>query len=62
MADELAEIDGIKPNVWLEEGDEHEIGSQSRFVIQVLFYGVVVEQLCSKSVYKVKRTFDHYYW
>jgi len=33
MADELAEINGIAPNVILEEGEEKEVGSSSRFVI-----------------------------
>ncbi|PPQ70763.1 hypothetical protein CVT26_014713 [Gymnopilus dilepis] len=45
MADELAEIDGIKPNIWLDDGQEREVSSQT-----------------SSSVYKVKRTGDHYYW
>ncbi|KAJ2931053.1 hypothetical protein H1R20_g6035, partial [Candolleomyces eurysporus] len=44
MADELAEINGIKPNVLLEDGEQREVGSAT-----------------SKSVYKVKRTFDHYF-
>ncbi|CAA7269788.1 unnamed protein product [Cyclocybe aegerita] len=43
-ADELREIAGIKPTVWLEDGEEREVSSQS-----------------SNSVYKVKRTWDHYY-
>ncbi|KAF9490955.1 hypothetical protein BDN71DRAFT_1422178 [Pleurotus eryngii] len=42
--DELAEIEGIKPKIWLNDGEEKEVGSQT-----------------SKSVYKCKRTFDHYY-
>ncbi|KAF8166013.1 hypothetical protein B0H34DRAFT_259419 [Crassisporium funariophilum] len=42
--DELEEIDGLKPKVWLKDGEETEVSSQS-----------------SNSVYKVKRTFDHYY-
>ncbi|KAL4264891.1 SWIM-type domain-containing protein [Pleurotus pulmonarius] len=42
--DELAEIDGIKPKVWLNDGEDKEVGSQT-----------------SKSVYKCKRTLDHYY-
>ncbi|RDB20051.1 DNA ligase [Hypsizygus marmoreus] len=42
--DELAEIDGIKPNVLLADGEEKEVSSMS-----------------SNSVYKVKRTFDHFY-
>jgi hypothetical protein len=29
--DELAEIDGIKPNVVLVDGEEKEVGSQSRY-------------------------------
>ncbi|KAH9482076.1 DNA ligase [Psilocybe cubensis] len=43
-SDELEEISGIKPKVWLPDGQEREVSSQS-----------------SNSVYKVKRTFDHYY-
>ncbi|KAF4601523.1 hypothetical protein EYR38_006177 [Pleurotus pulmonarius] len=42
--DELAEIEGIKPKVWLNDGEDKEVGSQT-----------------SKSVYKCKRTLDHYY-
>ncbi|KAF9442750.1 hypothetical protein P691DRAFT_810139 [Macrolepiota fuliginosa MF-IS2] len=42
--DALEEISGIKPNVWLADGEEREVGSAT-----------------SKSKYKVKRTFDHYY-
>ncbi|KAF9552728.1 DNA ligase/mRNA capping enzyme [Agrocybe pediades] len=42
--DELEVIDGIKPNVWLPQGEEREVSSQT-----------------SNSVYKVKRTMDHYY-
>ena len=28
--DELEEINGIKPNVWLQDGEEREVGSQTR--------------------------------
>ncbi|GLB34971.1 putative DNA ligase [Lyophyllum shimeji] len=42
--DELAEINGIKPKVFLRDGEEKEVSSMS-----------------SNSVYKVKRTFDHFY-
>ncbi|CAE7088844.1 unnamed protein product [Rhizoctonia solani] len=42
--DDLAEIDGIKPKVYMRDGDEREAKSQT-----------------SSSVYKVKRTWDHYY-
>ncbi|KAK0230154.1 DNA ligase/mRNA capping enzyme [Armillaria fumosa] len=42
--DELAEINGIKPNVIISDGEEKEVKSQT-----------------SASVYKVKRTWDHYY-
>ena len=28
--DELKEINGIKPNVWLGDGEEREVSSQSR--------------------------------
>jgi len=31
MSDELEEIDGIKPNVWLADGEEREVGSQTRY-------------------------------
>jgi len=30
MADELAEINGIKPNVLFDDGEEKEVGSMSR--------------------------------
>ncbi|CAE6527175.1 unnamed protein product [Rhizoctonia solani] len=42
--DELAEISGIKPKVYMRDGEEREAKSQT-----------------SSSVYKVKRTWDHYY-
>ncbi|KAG9104665.1 hypothetical protein FRC07_009757, partial [Ceratobasidium sp. 392] len=42
--DDLAEIDGIKPNAYLKDGEEQEVKS-----------------LTSSAVYKVKRTWDHYY-
>jgi len=29
--DELSEIDGIKPNVFLVDGEEHEVGSATRY-------------------------------
>ncbi|KAF5321800.1 hypothetical protein D9619_000056 [Psilocybe cf. subviscida] len=43
-SDDLEEINGIKPNVWLHDGEERDMNS-----------------LTSTSVYKVKRTMDHYY-
>jgi hypothetical protein len=30
MADELEEISGIKPKVWLPDGEEREVASKSR--------------------------------
>ncbi|THV00189.1 hypothetical protein K435DRAFT_855031, partial [Dendrothele bispora CBS 962.96] len=42
--DELAEINGIKPDILLADNEEKEFRSKT-----------------SKSVYKIKRTFDHYY-
>ncbi|KAJ1305172.1 hypothetical protein OPQ81_000203 [Rhizoctonia solani] len=42
--DELAEINGIKPKVYMRDGEEREAKSQT-----------------SSTVYKVKRTWDHYY-
>ncbi|CEL62034.1 DNA ligase (ATP) [Rhizoctonia solani AG-1 IB] len=42
--DELAQINGIKPNVYMRDGEERDAKSQT-----------------SSSVYKVKRTWDHYY-
>ncbi|KAF9459157.1 hypothetical protein BDZ94DRAFT_1268934 [Collybia nuda] len=42
--DELEEISGIKPNVYLLDGEEKDVSSMS-----------------SNSVYKIKRTFDHFY-
>ncbi|KAK0443958.1 DNA ligase/mRNA capping enzyme [Desarmillaria tabescens] len=42
--DELAEINGIKPNIFMADGEEKQVKSQT-----------------SASVYKVKRTWDHYY-
>ncbi|EAU82651.2 DNA ligase [Coprinopsis cinerea okayama7 len=43
--DELAVINGIKPKVYLKDGEQTEVKSAS-----------------SNSMYKVKRTWDHYYW
>lgn len=37
MADELAEINGIKPDVSFAEGEEKEVGSVTRQVGCVLF-------------------------
>jgi hypothetical protein len=31
MADELEEINGIKPKVWLPDGEEREVASKSRY-------------------------------
>ncbi|PBK63457.1 DNA ligase/mRNA capping enzyme [Armillaria solidipes] len=50
--DELAEINGIKPNIIMADGEEKEVKSQTRHPNIAL---------CSASVYKVKRTWDHYY-
>jgi len=35
--DELREINGIKPNVWLGDGEEREVSSQSRCANPKLF-------------------------
>lgn len=43
--DPLACINGLKPKVYLKDGDETDVKSMT-----------------SSSVYKVKRTWDHYYW
>ena len=61
MSDELEDIDGIKPNVWLADGEEREVGSQTRYAsfTRNLFNVLTFE---SNSVYKVKHTWDHYYW
>ena len=32
--DELAEINGIKPNVYLADGEEKEVSSMTRFALQ----------------------------
>ncbi|KAK2459959.1 hypothetical protein APHAL10511_008044 [Amanita phalloides] len=44
MADQLAEINGVKPKVLLKDGEDREVSSMT-----------------SNSVYKIKRTLDHYY-
>ena len=36
MADELAEINGIKPKVVLDDGEEREVASQTRYVTRWL--------------------------
>ena len=36
MADELAEINGIKPKVVLDDGEERELASQTRYVTRWL--------------------------
>ncbi|KAF8881164.1 hypothetical protein CPB84DRAFT_1828120 [Gymnopilus junonius] len=65
MADELAEIDGIKPNVVLVDGVEREVNSQTRNLDEVEFFlrmvGILRRLEAHNSVYKVKRTGDHYY-
>jgi len=59
--DELEEINGIKPKVWLPDGEEREVSSQSRYIIHRLSGHLTryVDFLHSKFRYKVKRTFDH---
>jgi hypothetical protein len=40
MADELAEIDGIKPKVLLADGDEREVSSMTRYAwIHFIYFG-----------------------
>ena len=41
MADELAEINGIKPKVVLYDGEERELASQTRYVTRWLNAGRV---------------------
>ena len=41
MADELAEINGIKPKVVLDDGEERELASQTRYVTRWLNAGRV---------------------
>ena len=64
--DELAEINGIKPKVLLLDGEEKEVSSMSRYVrlVKTLlgFPNSNPIFFFSNSVYKVKRTFDHFYW
>ena len=70
--DELEEINGIKPKVWLQDGEEREVSSQSRYFyhsrcrskasLWLIFFLSFFLYYHSNSVYKVKRTFDHYYW
>ena len=66
--DELEEINGIKPKVWLPDGEEREVSSQTRYYTTAHSEHVDVTNFpsflfyYSNSVYKVKRTFDHYYW
>ena len=31
--DELEEINGLKPKVWLQDGEEREVNSQSRYAV-----------------------------
>lgn len=61
--DELAEINGIKPKVVLLDGEEKEVNSMSRCEVQNPC-NISSSKLVpfSNSVYKVKRTFDHFYW
>lgn len=60
--DELEEINGIRPNIWLADGEEQEVGSATRYDTPYLFRAGDAEDYPSKSKYKIKRTFDHYYW
>jgi len=60
--EELREINGIKPSVWLEDGAEREVSSQSRYELESTALSVFKHSFFSNSVYKVKRTWDHYYW
>jgi DNA ligase 1 len=49
--DDMASIDGVKPHVYLQDGEEIEASSQSKG-----------KSKGSGTVYKIKRTWDHYYW
>jgi hypothetical protein len=61
--DELAEIDGIKPKVYLQDGVEQEVNSASRYVSDNWALSTnLLFRSHSSSTYKVKRTWDHYYW
>jgi len=60
--DELAEINGIKPNVFLADGEEHEVGSATRYVSSAAVFLRTIQVFSSKSKYNVKRTLDHYHW
>ena len=71
MANELEEINGIKPKVWLQDGEEREVSSQTRYFFffnaidptrRLWLIFISFFSYHSSSVYKVKRTFDHYYW
>ena len=62
-SDELAEIDGIKPKFYLKDGAEKEVNSMSRCIYMSLQrFLSLIYYLSSSSTYKVKRTWDHYYW
>jgi DNA ligase-1 len=61
--DELASINGLKPKQVILEGEEIECKSQTRYVrCLCLAKSYLTRSGRSRSVYKVKRTFDHYYW
>jgi DNA ligase-1 len=62
--DELAEIDGIRPKVVLVDGEEKEVNSMSRCEVKKNMTTEANHRIIhfSNSVYKVKRTFDHFYW
>ncbi|EIN04603.1 hypothetical protein PUNSTDRAFT_92533 [Punctularia strigosozonata HHB-11173 SS5] len=50
-ADELAVVGGVRPAVYLKDGEEKEVQSQSKGK----------GKAASGTVYKIKRTWDHYY-
>jgi DNA ligase-1 len=62
--DELAEINGVKPNVYLKDTEETEVAGSGyrRLLCNSLSAHRLIAYTCRKSKYKLKRTWDHYSW
>jgi len=61
VEDELAEINGTKPNLYMKDGEEREIASMTRLVYRICLANFI-NTCFSHAKYRVKRNWDHYYW
>lgn len=62
VEDELADIDGLKPNVYMKDGEEREIASMTRLTSPFFGLANFIYICFSRTKYKVERKWDYYYW